>query len=422
MPPEPTRPPRTPSAATVQHRTMVVLVITQIVGTVGVGVAPSIGVLMAGQVTHDPAWAGLARTFSTLGAALFGLPLGGLAARFGRRAALTSGWWIAAVGSGLLVLAAQWSQAASMFVGLFLIGAGSAVSLQARFAATDLAEPHHKARALSLIVWVGTIGNVLGPNLGVPAEYLTRSDGLTVFAGAFLIAAVCLAAAGLVVLVGLRPDPLLFLERTAHGARLAPTGGKGGQLRQISIELRDNHRARLSVLAILTAQVVMVAVMTMAPVHVSGEGGSVTIVGLTISLHIAGMYVFSPLVGAFADRRGHRAAIGVGIAILVVALLVGVVEPRGTGWTMVCLVLLGVGWSFVNVSGSALFSTVASPDTRASAQGGVDALSNLLGAAASFAAGPLLAVSSFATLCVVAMVVLVPLSVLVASRRRPVAA
>ena len=157
-----------PDPLCLQRRTLRVLVLMQIIGTVGVGVAPSIGVLLAGQVTDSEAWAGLARTASTLGAALLGLPLGNLAARRGRRIALATGWWTAAAGAAILVAAAQWSLVVPLFVGLLLIGAGSAVSLQARFAATDLAAPHHKGRSLALVVWVGTIGSVLGPNLGVP--------------------------------------------------------------------------------------------------------------------------------------------------------------------------------------------------------------------------------------------------------------
>src|SRR5690606_2286603 len=84
--------------AGVQKRTMSVLIITQIVGTLGLGVAPTIAVLIAGDVTQNEAWAGLARTASTLGAAILGIPLGNLAAKFGRRVALSSGWWLAAIG------------------------------------------------------------------------------------------------------------------------------------------------------------------------------------------------------------------------------------------------------------------------------------------------------------------------------------
>ena len=160
----------------VQRRTMVVLIVMQIIGTVGVGVAPSIGVLLAGEVTDNEAWAGLARTASSLGAAFLGIPLGNLAARFGRRVALSSGWFIAAAGAALLVWAAQLSLVVPLFIGLLLIGSGSAVSLQARFAATDLAEPRRKAKSLALVVWVGTIGSVLGPNLGVPGEVISAGN------------------------------------------------------------------------------------------------------------------------------------------------------------------------------------------------------------------------------------------------------
>jgi len=401
--------------ARVQRRTLGVLVVSQIVGTIGVGVAPTIGILLAEQVMQDEALAGLARTASTLGAALVGVPLGVLAARRGRRRALSTGWWIAALGAFLIVAAAQWSLAIPLFLGLLLIGVGSATSLQARFAATDLAQPHHRARALSLVVWVGTAGSVLGPNLGVPGEVIERGSGLTAYAAAFLIAGICLALAGLVVLIWLRPDPLLLIESRAAVRPGASPGVRGGRLRQALVALRGNPRARLAVVAILTAQIVMVSIMTMTPVHIADHGGSVTIIGVTISLHVLGMYALSPIVGVIADRAGHRATIAVGIVILLAALAAAAGRPDDTGWIVASLILLGVGWSFVNVAGSALFSVVVPVESRAAAQGGVDALSNLLGAIAAFVAGPLLVVSSFATLAIVAMLVLVPLVLLVAA-------
>ncbi|HLR28160.1 MAG TPA: MFS transporter [Ruania sp.] len=415
----PTRTVIEPARATVhvQRRTMIVLVLMQVVGTVGVGVAPSIGVLLAGEVTDSEAWAGLARTSSTLGAALLGLPLGNLAARAGRRTALATGWWTAAAGSALLVAAAQGDLIVALFVGLLLIGAGSAVSLQARFAATDLATPVRKGRSLALIVWVGTLGSVLGPNLGVPGRLLGPSTGLNVYAGAFLIAAVCLAVAGVIVFLCLRPDPLLHLHRTMPTAAVT-TQRRSGRMRLILAELRTNSRARYAVVAILTAQIVMVSIMTMTPVHIAHQGGSIEIVGITISLHIAGMYGLSPVVGQIADRAGIRPAITAGLAVFLTSLVIAAVWPEDTTWIVVSLVLLGLGWSFVNVAGSTLFSASVSDEVRASAQGGVDALSNLCGATAAFAAGPLLAVSSFPTLAVLAMLTLVPLSLLTARRGR----
>jgi MFS family permease len=351
---------------------------------------------------------------------VFGLPLGDLAARRGRRFALATGWWVAAAGAGLLILAAQWGLVAPLFVGLLLIGSGSATSLQSRFAATDLARPRHRARALATVVWVGTLGSVLGPNLGVPGALLGAVTGLSVFAAAFLIAAVCMAGAGVIIVLALRPDPLLLAraaESWADGATAGaatagrPASRRPGRLAALGAELRQNPSARFAVLAILTGQIVMVAIMTMTPVHITHHGGTVSIVGVTISLHVLGMFAFSPVVGMIVDAVGHRLPIGIGIGILLLSLIVGTAGPGSTGWIMVDLVLLGLGWSFVNVSASALLSTVITGDRRASAQGGVDALANLGGAFAGFVSGPLLAATSFSVLSVLSMVVLVPLTV-----------
>lgn len=407
-----------PDREQVQRRTMTVLIITQVIGTIGVGIAPSIGILLASEVTSSETWAGLARTASTLGAALMGLPLGTLAARFGRRFALSSGWWTAAVGSLILVAAAQYSLIVPLFAGLLLIGAGSAISLQARFAATDLAPHHRKGRSLALIVWFGTLGSVLGPNLGVPGEVLSRHTGLTVFAGAFLIAGICLALAGGLVFLWLRPDPLQVLQEVL-AAPPSTTGPRKGRIHLIVAELGTNRAARYAVIAILTAQVVMVSIMTMTPVHMAQQGDSVTLVGITISLHIVGMYALAPIVGTIADRLGHRWAIFIGIAVFFASLAIGGLWPTDTGWLIASLILLGVGWSFINVAGSALFSAVISNETRASSQGGVDALANLFGATAAFAAGPLLAVSSFSVLSIIAIALLLPLSMLTV-RFRPI--
>src|SRR5699024_6318641 len=216
------------TVVSVQPRTMVVLIITQVIGTIGVGIAPSIGILLASEVTSSETWAGLARTASTLGAAIMGLPLGTLAAKFGRRFALSSGWWTAAVGSLILVAAAQYSLIIPLLIGLLTIGAGSAVSLQARFAATDLSPHHRKGRSLAIIVWFGTLGSVLGPNLGVPGEILSDHTGLTVFAGAFLIAGICRGLAGTLVFIWRRPDPLRILQQSIgdSGAATLPRRGR----------------------------------------------------------------------------------------------------------------------------------------------------------------------------------------------------
>ncbi len=393
----------------IQRHTLAVLIISQIVGTIGIGVAPTIGILLAGEVTSSEAWAGLARVASTLGTASMGIPLGNLAARRGRRFALSTGWAIATVGGLILVAAAQWNLVVPLFAGLFLFGAGAAVTLQARFAATDLATPANKARSLSLVVWMSTIGMVLGPNLGAPGELVSRHTGLTPYASAFAIAVVFSTAAALLILVFLRPDPMLVSRQLEATERTTSPARARGALKVIFAEMRRNPSVRLAVVAIIVAQVVMVSIMTMTPVHVVHQGGSVTLVGITISLHVVGMYALAPVVGWLTDRLGNRFTIAVGVLILLASLAIGMIWPENMTGVVAALILLGLGWSFVNVSGSALFSRAVPSHARASAQGGVDALSNLFGATAAFASGPLMALTSFSMLSLAGVVFLIPL-------------
>jgi MFS family permease len=398
-----------------QRRTMLVLVVMQVIGMIGVGAAPSVGILLATEVTQNEAIAGLARSSSTLGAALMGLPLGSLAARRGRRVALTLGWYVAAAGAALLVFAAQFSLVVPLFIGLFAIGAGTAAGLQSRFAATDLAPVAGRGRALALVVWVGTLGSVLGPNLGVPGEWLHDRIGINVFGGAFGIAAVCLALAATVVWIWLRPDPLVTLQARA-GVATVP-GAQRPRLGQALAEVRRSGPGRLALVGILVGQSVMVAVMTMTPVHLAHHGDTITVIGLTISLHVAVMYVFAPLVGWCVDRLGHRVTIAIGVALLAAACLVGAAWQHETAAIVTALGLLGVGWSFTSVASSALFSVAVSDAHRAQAQGGADALSNLCAAVAAFASGPLMAASDFSVLSLAPRVRLVPLAVLLVPRR-----
>ncbi|MGO1638789.1 MAG: MFS transporter, partial [Ancrocorticia populi] len=211
------------------------------------------------------------------------------------------------------------------------------------------------------------------------------------------------------------PDPLLTARA---GTAAAEHPRPKHRIRALTSGLRTSTRQRQGVLAILTAQAIMVAIMTMTPVHVVHHGGTIELVGITISMHILGMYLLAPVAGWMVDRFGYHAPMFVGIAILTASLLIGAIYPDYMPAIVASLILLGLGWSFMNVAGSALFATAVEPDLRASAQGGVDAMANLSGAIAAFIAGPLLAVSSFAALCLIALAVLVPVTVSLVRRRR----
>lgn len=399
----------------VQRRTVRTLALCQAVGALGLGALPSVGILLAQQVTHSDMWAGIGRTGSTLGAALAALPLASLAARRGRRVALATGWLVAAAGALLLIAAAQLRDVPLLLLGLALAGAGTAAQYQARFAATDLATPAQKARALSWVVWIGSLGLVLGPNLGTPGAWLAGRLRLATLGGSFVLAAAALAIAGLATAVLLRPDPLLLADTRIE---LAPRTVRFAAAREAWQLCRADPTVATALAAIVTAQTVMVAVMTMAPVHLSDEGGSLTLVGITISLHIVGMYWLAPVAGLVADRGGASAGIGVGAILFAGSFCLAIADPASMVAVAVSLVLLGLGWSFMSVAGAASLSSSVTGRQRTRLQGFADGSANLVAAVGAFLGGPLMAVVGYAGLAAVAWLVMLPLGLLVLRRRR----
>ena len=380
----------------IQRRVVRVLVVAQILGGIGLGATVSVGALLASEVSGSPAWSGMAATMSTLGAALLAVPLARAAQARGRRVALSIGSIIAALGAVLATWAAAIGSFPLLLVGLALAGAGSATNLQARFAATDLALPLHRARQLSLVVWSTTIGAVLGPNLIEPGETIGAAIGLPTLTGPFLFTVAAQVAAMLVYFLGLRPDPLLTaLSRVSTRDGAPPRHGFA--------TLRVNSLARYAVVAVALSHAAMVAMMSMTPVHLYEHGATLIIGGFALSLHIAGMYALSPVFGWLADRWGRIPTILFGQALLVAALLTAWVGSQSQFWVVVSVILLGLGWSASTIAGSTLVAESAPVDDRAGLQGVSDLLMNSTAAVGGALAGPVLAVVGYSGLGVVCL-------------------
>ncbi|MDN5820430.1 MAG: MFS transporter [Brachybacterium sp.] len=388
----------------VQRRTVAVLIAGQIVSGLGIGAAVSMGALLVAAVTGSEAWSGMAATMNTLGAALFAIPLALLARRRGRRISLTTGAVTAALGALAVVVSAVLDNPFLLLLSMAVLGIGSALNFQSRFAATDLATDSTRGRDLSLVVWSTTIGAVIGPNLAEPSDILGRSLGLPELTGGFVIAAAAQLLGALLYAVALRPDPLL-LALGPH--RAVPAGAERRAARGLAI-LRSNLTARRAVLATSLSHAVMVALMGMTPIHLMGHGADLTVVGITISLHIAGMFGISPVFGLLTDRVGGRAVILLGQALLTAALLIAALGSHSNQLVTIALVLLGLGWSASNVAGSTVLSGAVPVEQRPATQGTSDLLMNLAGAGGGALAGLILAGVGFSGL---ALVLLVPVAV-----------
>ena len=365
-----------------QRRTVAVLSLGQILGGVAFGATISLGAVLAAEISGDEAFSGLATAAVTLGTAAFAAPLAAFARRRGRRPALTTGMAVALAGVALVVVGAAASLFPLLLFAFALIGAGQASNLQSRFAATDLATAASRGRDLSIVVWATTIGAVLGPNLVGPGEALGALMGMPALTGPYLFTVAGQGLAILLYLAALRPDPLLT-------AQAAVAADRSGATRPIAGTDRPRV-ARYAIVVVAAAHGVMVSVMAMTPVHLLHHGATLTIIGVTISLHIAGMYALAPVFGILADRWGRMPTILLGQALLAASLVLAFLGQDSTVAVTVALVLLGLGWSAATVAGAALLTEASDEARRTRRQGLSDTVMSLVGAGGAIAAGVIL--------------------------------
>src|SRR6187402_2454554 len=356
----------TPEAISgVQKRTVWVLSAGQVLGGLAFGASISLGTVLAAEVSGDEAFAGLATAAITLGTAAFAVPLASFARRRGRRPALAGGMAGALVGVLLVVLAAA--------VGSFPL----------LLAAFDLATDATRGRDLSLVVWATTIGAVLGPNLTGPGEILGQAVGMPPLTGPYLFTIVAQLLAVALYLIWLRPDPLLLAQRVTKHAATSGTA---------RIAKPDQPTvARYAIFALAASHAVMVSIMAMTPVHLLHHGASLTVIGFTISLHVLGMFAFSPVFGILADRVGRVPTILLGQVILAAALVTASFGQESTFTVTVALFLLGLGWSATNVAGSTLLTEASAEGQRTRRQGLSDLTMSLVAAIGAILAGVVLA-------------------------------
>ena len=386
-----------PSLEVLQRKVRLVLILGQIMAGLGMGATLSMGAILAGRISGSDAFSGMAATMATLGAALAAVPLAALASRTGRSISLASGASVAALGGVVVIIAIVADSFALLLLGLMMVGVGTAVNLQSRFAATDLAAPKTRGRDLSLVVWATTVGAVTGPNLLTPGESLGSWLGLPELAGPFVFTVVAQVLAAVVYLVGLRPDPLKVAKAAASAHAVAGTPPALADVVDRPIV------QRAAMLAIALSHATMVSVMAMTPVHLVNHGASLAIVGFTISLHIAGMYALSPVFGILADRVGRIPTILLGQAIFGIGLAFTGFGSENELAVVMGLVLLGLGWSASTVAGSTLLSESTSLARRAKVQGVSDLLMSGSGATGAALAGVVLSFFGYGGLSYVAV-------------------
>ncbi|MFJ9539602.1 MFS transporter [Streptomyces sp. NPDC101225] len=386
--------PGVPDAARAQRHILRVLVTSQLLSGAGLAAGVTVGALLAQKMLGSTSLAGLPSALFTAGSALTAVAVGRVSQTRGRRPGLAAGYLTGAVGSAGVITAAILDNPVLLFVALFVYGAGSATNLQARYAGADLAHPSHRARAVSTVLVATALGGVAGPNLAAPTGNLAARVGVPALAGPFLLSGAAYALAALVLAVRLRPDPLLTARALAE---TDPAGTATAGTPEGSAEGRGG--VVLGALVMVLSQLVMVAIMTMTPVHLHDHGHGTAASGLVIALHIGAMYLPSPLTGRLVDRYGPlRIAAASGLTLLAAGLLAGIAPGDSVALLALALGLLGLGWNFGLVSGTAIINDTVPLATRATTQGVVDVSIAIAGATGGLSSGLVVAAAGYPVL------------------------
>ncbi|MCO5315123.1 MAG: MFS transporter [Solirubrobacterales bacterium] len=393
-----------------QKRTLITVVISQVLGGAGLAAGITVGALIVRDMLGSDSLSGLPSALFTLGAASFAFLIGRMAQRSTRRAGLGLGFATGGIGAIGVVLAVSIDSLPLLFAALFIYGAGTAANLQARYTGTDLAPERARGKAASVSMVSTTLGAVAGPNLVEPMGRLAEALGIPPLAGPFMLAAVAYLAAGSVLFLMLRPDPLLVSRLLASdaGPEAPPTppedtgelpGPTGAPAAVAIAPRRINRGVAVAATVMVVTQVAMVGIMTMTPVHMRDHGHHLGAVGLVIGIHIGFMYLPSLITGAMVDRIGrYPMAAASGVTLFLAGLVAALASPDSLFILIVALSLLGLGWNFGLISGTAIMVDSTTPENRAATQGTVDVLINLGGAAGGAMSGLVMAGAGYATL------------------------
>ncbi|WP_152399611.1 MFS transporter [Paenibacillus cellulositrophicus] len=379
-------------------RTMLIVIISQIFGGAGFAAGVTVGALLAQDMLGSDSYAGVPSALITLGSAASALIVGRLSQRLGRRTGLAAGFLAGGLGALGVVLAALISNLALLFISLLVYGAGTATNLQARYAGTDLALPTQRAKAISAAMVFTTFGAVAGPNLVNITGRFATSIGFPALSGPFMLAAAAFIIAGVVLLIFLRPDPLIVAKAMAEAQR-ADESLNGTQNTGVKDAAMNKMGIMIGATVMVLTQIVMVAIMTMTPVHMKHHGHGLGEVGLVIGIHVAAMFLPSLITGVLVDKYGHTLmSYASGITLLAAGLLAGLAPGESMVFLVLALALLGLGWNFGLISGTAAIVDATPPHTRAKTQGTVDVLIALAGASGGALSGMIVSQSSYSTL------------------------
>jgi MFS family permease len=394
--------------AAIGRRTIWLLFVSQIFGSASTAAALTVATILAAMILGSSTWAGVPNAVRMLGAALFSVLLSAVMVRAGRRNGLFLGFAVGAVGAAVSVVSAILMDWSLLLVGSVVFGAGYAATLLSRYAAADVSPAHRRGTSISYVVWGATVGAVAGPTIIGLAANWAESVSLPPVAGALSVSVLAFAVAALLIVAFLRPDPLQIARQIA-----AQDPALREQTPPLPLgELLRIAGVQVGLIALMCSNVIMIAIMAMTPVHMHHHGHSLHTVGLVISAHVVGMYVCSPVTGWLTDRFGRQLVIVLSALTFIVAAVLNGATPPDNGLLIgLGMFLIGLGWNFGFVGGSALLTDAVDLQERPRVQGMADMWMGVAAALGSLVSGPIMENHGFPALnYVIGLLVVFPLA------------
>lgn len=385
----------------VQRRTLRILRLSSTFSRGAVSASFPVAVLAIKDLLGSETWAGLATGASTLGSALAAGWLAAFMQRRGRTPGLTLGLGVAVLGALVCIVAIQAGFLPLFLLGMIMVGVGAGTSNMSRYAAADLASDATRSRDIGSVVFFATFGAVLAPNLIGALGAVAESIGLDSNAGGFLLALALFAISSALIFFFMRPDPLVVSGGVDPNAEVKR---RPVPFREAVAIAWANPLARLAFVALVVSQAVMVMVMAMTPLHMEDHGHSKGWIGAVISAHTAGMFAFAPLAGRLADGFGRvQTIVLAGFTLVGATMLTALAGEAPRGLLFPGLFLLGLGWSFGVVAGSALLTESVADGDRVAVQGAADLATNVASGAGALTAGIVVSGAGYHILSIMGM-------------------
>jgi len=368
--------------------------------------------IIALQLANDNSqWSGVPSTLGQIGVALTAYPMGRLMDRAGRRRGLTVGYLVGIGGAIIAGVAVIQQSLVGFLIGVFFMGMTKSGMDLSRYAAAEANLPLKRARAISWVILGGTTGSILGPTLiRLATEGATRLN-LAELSGPWFASALLMLLSVTVLNLFLRPDPqeiarqiedMLETEASQPG-RSDHRPAIQESARSVA-EIFSRPAMQLALAAMIVGQVVMVMIMTITPVHMHQHQQHLSAISLVIMAHSFGMFGLSFMTGWLIDKFGRVNMIVGGGLILVMA---GLISPASTEpvWLATGLFLLGLGWNFCYVTGSALLADNLQQAEKGRIQGLSDTAISATSALASLSSGLVFASVGFITMNLLSLAV-----------------